>query len=195
MRQSTCLLALALALAGCGDNAATTADTGATASPPPASAPGAAAAAKPSTIFDGDDYQGEITRYDIVARDVVAAIDDGASAEDIDGRVVELTGIFDVLVPRFLEVRPDCGDYLKAAAELRLRWRDMTPDDIEAGYHDDKSLPPIQNGSACYHIKDLLVHPLTAQAILAADGSQREKAKREITEVLAHLSVVRALPR
>lgn len=196
MRHTTYLIALALALAGCKDNASTTADGSAAASAPPAVAPAApAAAARPAIMFDGEDYQGEITRYEIVGNQVIEAIDRGATAEEIEYPLTELTGIFDVLVPRFVEVHPHCADYLKAATELRFTWREMTPADVEAGYHNDKLLPPTENAQACTIIKNLLVRPMTALVMVNTGASERENAKRELTDVLSQIPTVRQLPR
>jgi hypothetical protein len=41
-------------------------------------------------------------------------------------------------------------------------------------------------------MKDLIVHPITARALLREAPDQRAPARREIEEVLAHIGVVRA---
>lgn len=153
-----------------------------------------AAPAAASAVF-GESSQGELVRYEIVAQQLSEDIAAGRPLEELISPFEELVGIGTVLLPEFTQARPDCGEYLKKAAQLDFTWFDMTAEQIEAGYHKDEALPKIENGAACYHIKDLIVHPISARAILTEDSSKRAEAKHEIDEVIAHLAVVRALTR
>lgn len=94
-------------------------------------------------------------------------------------------------MPEFVAARPHCEPYLAAALRLGKLWTSLTPAQIEAGYHKDGELPAVDDAAACYHMKDLVVHPLTALAHLAQDTPDTAAARREIDEVIAHVSVVR----
>ena len=80
---------------------------------------------------------------------------------------------------------------IKAADEMLT----ISVDEIERDYHADGKLPPVKD-AACYHAKDLLVHPATV-VVLAANQTHDQKTKEqmhhEIEEVLEHFGQVKQL--
>ena len=71
----------------------------------------------------------------------------------------------------------------------------ISVDEIERDYHADGKLPPVKD-AACYHAKDLLVHPATV-VVLATNQTHDQKTKEqmhhEIEEVLEHFGQVKQL--
>lgn len=138
-----------------------------------------------------------LARYRSEAEAYVKALDRGDSAEELAARSGQLVELAETVLPDFLALRPGCSDYLNAALDLKTRWQSLTVAEIEAGYHQDGQLPAPEGGDAhaggCYHMKDLLVHPITAQAALAENPDDRDAAQREIAEVITHVAVVEAL--
>lgn len=185
--------ALALLLAACGGSDTGTTTDGTAESPPPA---------EPAKTDDGPptltaDSLSVLEKYEAVAQGMVDALDAGEPAQALAGQGELLAGMAAGLLPDFLRLRPGCTDYLQAAAALREHWQSLTVAQIEAGYHQDGELPAIDGGDAhasgCYHMKDLIVHPITAQAVLVQTPEDRDAARREIVEVITHIAVVRAL--
>lgn len=174
-------LTLSLVLAACGGS-----NGDAT---PAANANGstAGAASVPASAFETG-----LTRYEAAARDYVAAIDANTPAQALTPHLDKLLAISGELLPEFLSRKPHCRSYLEAALALKDTWTTLSADQIETGYHKDEALPRIDNAAACYHFKDLIVHPITAQALLNEGEGNRAGARREIDEVIAHLAVVRA---
>ena len=75
---------------------------------------------------------------------------------------------------------------------MALKLQDLPLAEIERDYHKDAKLPQIPD-ARCYHGKDLVVHPATVAAMAKkgiANAEERKSAEHEITEVLAHLTVV-----
>lgn len=188
--------ALALLLAACGGS-----DTGMSADNA-AQTPAPAEPADPVDVDHGpptltDESLDVLEKYEAVAQDLVRALDAGEPAQDLAGQGELLADIAAGLLPDFLRLRPECTDYLQAAVALRARWQSLTVAQIESGYHQDGELPPIDGGDAhasgCYHMKDLIVHPITAQAMLVHTPEDRDAARNEIVEVITHIAVVRAL--
>ncbi len=179
------LLALTALLAACGGSNSDTPAAGST--PPTGSAGSVEAAPTPASAFDD-----ALTRYETAARDYVAAIDADTGADALAARTDALVAIAAEALPEFLTRQPHCRAYLEAALALRNSWTTLSAEQIEAGYHKDGALPKIDNATACYHFKDLIVHPITAQALLNESGDNRNSARHEIDEVIAHVAVVRA---
>lgn len=132
-----------------------------------------------------------LDRYQDQAREFSAAIEAGAPADELSAHADELLASADAVMPEFLAARPHCEPYLTAALRLGKLWTSLTPAQIESGYHKDGELPAVEDAASCYHMKDLVVHPLTALAHLAQDPPDGAAARREIDEVIAHVSVVR----
>ena len=65
-----------------------------------------------------------------------------------------------------------------------------SPEQIEHDYHEDGALPKMPR-SECYHMKDVVVHPATALALLAQPEPDREQVHNEIFEVVTHAMAVR----
>ena len=151
-------------------------------------APVAAQAADP--LADG------LSAYAADARAVVAALDAGADPLTQADRLEALADQAVTLVEPFSRRRPACGDYLRAAAGLRERWRDLDVEAIERDYHHDAALPAIADPSmraVCYQMKDLVVHPLTALRLLQAPRPDAAAVRHEVVEVVAHGQALAAL--
>lgn len=159
--------------------------------PSPATAP--AAIPTPAGGLSADSLSA-LDRYEAQARKLVATLSEAEPIDQtrVDEQADTLVAIASTMLPDFLRLQPHCRPYLDATLGLIERWRDLSADEIEAGYHKDGALPKVENGASCYHMKDLIVHPITAQALIAEGMDNRDQARREIDEVLAHLSVVRA---
>lgn len=134
----------------------------------------------------------QLDRYETQARALVSAIDASQPQDELDAHAEELVATSEAILPAFVALRPHCTAYLNAALALKTNWTTMTPDQIEAGYHKDGAMPKTQNATACYHMKDLIVHPITAMALLREGSQNAGKARHEIEEVVAHVSVVKA---
>lgn len=87
---------------------------------------------------------------------------------------------------------PQCTEYFDALIQAADVIPTLSLDEIETGYHSDGKLPPLKDGN-CYHVKDLLVHAATVQA-MARIGINSDKgwdsAEHEIEEVIEHFDVV-----
>ena len=97
-----------------------------------------------------------------------------------------------VIVKANIVSLPQCEVYLAALLNDADKIATLPLDEIESGYHADGKLPPLKDG-ACYHAKDLLVHPATVQAMAKQGIKTKEEWKQaahEIEEVLEHLSIV-----
>lgn len=185
MRTLMLTLAVTATLAACSKSDPGT-DSAAT--PAPATArPAAAVGPFSATGLEALD------RYEQLARDHATAIEKAAPADLLVAQSEELVAIAAEVLPEFLSARPDCRAYLETALALKDTWTTLTAEQIEAGYHKDGALPKVANGAACYHMKDLIVHPITAQVLLAEDPEgNRAEARHEIDEVVAHVAVVKA---
>jgi len=174
-KSSTLALALALiALAGCGEPG------------------GQASAAMPPEIAAYDDAtMARLDDYEREAMALVEGIGQGDPTADLVARVERLLELADAMMPAFIARHPGCGAYLEAARQVRHRWQDLDAESLERDYHHDGVLPSEGTTPACYHAKDLVVHPASAAALLSQDPPDAEAARREISEVLAHLDVVR----
>ncbi len=181
-------LALSLLLVACGSNGG---DAPIVTPPTATGSPSGEATTTPADAPQAA-FHDALTRYETAARDYVAAIDSDAAAEALAARTDALVAIAAEALPEFLSRQPHCRGYLEAAMTLKDTWTTLSAEEIEAGYHKDGALPKIDNAAACYHFKDLIVHPITAQALLNEGDDNRAAARREIDEVIAHLVVVRA---
>jgi len=150
----------------------------------PATMPPEVAAYDTATMAALDDYE-------IEAMALVEGIGRGDPTEALVARVERLLELADAMMPAFIARHPGCGAYLEAARQVRHRWRDLDADTLERDYHHDGALPSEGTTPACYHAKDLVVHPASAAALLSQDPPDVAAARREISEVLAHLDVVR----
>ena len=114
------------------------------------------------------------------------------SSETIEQDAAAMVAASLPILSQFRSRYPECGDYLDALQQASSALPDMPLERIETGYHADAELPPLTN-AACYHAKDLLVHPATVQA-MAKKGINTDKqwqsAEHEIEEVIEHFSQV-----
>ncbi len=88
---------------------------------------------------------------------------------------------------------PQCDAYLHQTLALKARLHDMEHETMERDYHHDGALP--KASSACYHVKDLLVHPASVLLLLRDDPQLQQQTlasiHAEIAEVLGHTEAVR----
>jgi hypothetical protein len=138
-----------------------------------------------------DTTMAQLDQYEIGASALVDAIGRDEPTADLVARVEGLLDLADAMMPAFVARHPGCSAYLEAARQVRERWQDLDVETLERDYHDDGALPSAGATPACYHIKDLVVHPASAAALLSQDPPDPDAARREISEVLAHLDVVR----
>jgi hypothetical protein len=155
----------------------------------PAPAANAATAPAPS-VYDAPVLQ-SIDAYEAEARAVSEALARNAAATDVVARVERLLTLAEAITPAFNARHPACTAYLTAAAGVRTRWRELGAETLERDYHDDGALPTAGIVPACYHMKDLIVHPASAAALVTQPAPDYAAAKHEIDEVIAHVSVVR----
>lgn len=115
--------------------------------------------------------------------------------KNIESEAKSLVNISKSIVAQSIKALPQCTEYLSALLDVADTIATLPLDDIEHGYHADGKLPPLKDG-ACYHAKDLLVHPATVQAMAnigLKSESQWKQAAHEIEEVLEHLSAVESV--
>ncbi|REL36267.1 hypothetical protein [Thalassotalea euphylliae] len=130
--------------------------------------------------------------YQHLAKEIAASVDSAPIAE-LAKKSAELTTLSTKLLPAFVVKQPICKDYLGAALAAANDMMTLSLDEIERDYHADGKLPAVKS-AACYHAKDLLVHPATMAVIAkTAEDSKdtREQIEHELEEVLEHFSQVK----
>ena len=151
-----------------------------------AAAAGTAAAPADPVLTALDDYE---RRARALAKQLGAA-GEPAALREASTALVDLSA---TVAPAFAARQPQCAAYLDAALRVREAWPTLDVATIERDYHDDGALPKVaEGGAACYHMKDLIVHPATVLVLLAQPELDRAQARKEIDEVLAHVGAVRA---
>lgn len=132
-----------------------------------------------------------IDQYESTAADLsrlLAATPVEGAHEPLTEKLLDLA---EGITPAFVERHPQWRAYLEAALRVKSLWPSLDPETLERDYHDDAALPAEGTTPACYHMKDLIVHPASAAALMRETPPNVEGAKREIDEVLAHVGVVR----
>ncbi len=139
---------------------------------------------------------GLLADYEIMAKKLVATIDDGEpSADAVKQQAETLITLSEDVINSARFRLPQCDEYLAKTLELKESLSTISHEVIEKDYHQDGALPkaPIE----CYHTKDLIVHPATVVVLTRDDPSLASSTKQsiaaEINEVLAHTEVVRQL--
>ena len=127
--------------------------------------------------------------YKKQAEAVIEKITGGGSAEEVATLSEELTKTGLSMIAPLIKRHPECTEYLNAILKAGPTLHTLPLEEIESGYHADGKLPKMSSPT-CYHGKDLVVHPATVTAMAKAGLSDRESAKHEIQEVIAHLSAV-----
>lgn len=130
--------------------------------------------------------------YQHLAKDIAANVDTAPIAT-LAEKSTELTILSTKLLPAFVAKQPVCKEYLGAALAAAKDMMKLSLDEIERDYHADGKLPAVKS-AACYHAKDLLVHPATMAVIAkTADDSKatRKQIEHELEEVLEHFSQVK----
>jgi len=120
---------------------------------------------------------------------------DAGQLKDASAAAKELVLISKTLLPEVVAKKPICQAYLSAAVKAADTMLTISVDEIERDYHADGKLPPVKD-AACYHAKDLLVHPATV-VVLAAnqahDKNTQKQMHHEIEEVLEHFGQVKQI--
>jgi hypothetical protein len=132
--------------------------------------------------------------YEQRARALAADLGGESPPEALRAASAALVDISATLTPPFTVRQPQCAAYLEAALRVRELWSTLDAPTIERDYHDDGALPKVDEGAAaCYHMKDLIVHPATALVLLTQDPTDFGQARKEVEEVIAHLGAVRVV--
>lgn len=132
-----------------------------------------------------------LAEYEMVARDFLQGIEADASVKQLQPMAQRMLDLGVSVVPDYVTAVPDCQRYLEEAAKIESRWSELDPEVIERDYHQDGALPPMPNNVDCYHMKDVVVHPATALALLAQPDVDRDQVRLEIFEVVSHAIAVR----
>lgn len=146
---------------------------------------------KQTSFALSDKAQQAMMAYEQDGQAFVQALDNGADAASLSQQAQTLLDNAVLVTPEYIRLFPNCDAHLSAALEIRTKWKTLSPDEIESGYHAGEALPPEPTGSNCYHMKDVIVHPATALALLAQDDIDRKQVRNEIAEVIAHAVAVR----
>lgn len=131
-------------------------------------------------------------KYREQAEELMQSIASGQPQEELLEQANSLTSTGLQLLQSLKTQHPVCGEYLDAIASVGPSLYRLPLAEIESGYHADGKLPEMPN-PACYHGKDLVVHPATVAAMARiglTSEAERAAATAEIAEVLTHLSAV-----
>jgi ABC-type glycerol-3-phosphate transport system substrate-binding protein len=177
------LMGLSLGLVACGGRDA----------PPPAATPDPAPPVDTQVPAPtADTVARSLDDYEQLAAALSAELGGQAAPEIVRRDAVALLEIASGVTPAFVAAQPHCAEYMAAALAVRDALPMLDPETIERDYHADGVLPALgADGAVCYHMKDLVVHPATVQVLLAQEPFDREQAKREIDEAVAHIAAVR----
>ena len=137
-----------------------------------------------------------LSNYEIEAKKLLAMLDaSGLNSEVIQNKAKELLNLSETVIQSAQFRLPQCNDYLTKTLLLKRNLENISHDTLEKDYHHDGALPKAPG--ECYHTKDLFVHPATVYVLVRDDPSLIDKTKSsinaEITEVLAHIELVRQL--
>ena len=137
-----------------------------------------------------------LSNYEIEAKKLLAMLDaSGSNSEVIQNKAKELLNLSEIVIQSAQFRLPQCNDYLTKTLLLKRNLENISHDTLEKDYHHDGALPKAPG--ECYHTKDLFVHPATVYVLVRDDPSLIDKTKSsinaEITEVLAHIELVRQL--
>lgn len=117
------------------------------------------------------------------------AKDQKVSPESLVIQAKKLVAVSKPIVRNFALAHVECKDYLEAVLDNVNLMYSLTEEKIEASFHKDGALP--KSADACYHAKDLVVHPATVVVLAQAKGKLKRIAmSNEMQETLAHLAVV-----
>ena len=137
-----------------------------------------------------------LSNYEIEAKKLLAMLDtSGLNSEVIQNKAKELLNLSEIVIQSAQFRLPQCNDYLTKTLLLKRNLENISHETLEKDYHHDGALPKAPG--ECYHTKDLFVHPATVYVLVRDDPSLIDKTKSsinaEITEVLAHIELVRQL--
>lgn len=117
-----------------------------------------------------------IDEYETTAQALSAQLAAAPRESRHDLKIERLLQLAAGITPAFIARRPECKAYLEAALRIKDVWYTLSPEVIERDYHDDEALPSEGISPACYHMKDLIVHPATAAALLTGESPDYEQA-------------------
>lgn len=175
-------LVLTVSLSACGGDRETSES---------AEAAAPATAEKLASLQLSEQATADLQAYEAGTEAFINALDNGADAETLTQQAKQLLALGVGVVPEYVEVFPGCKAHLEAAAKIKDMWQTMDPEVIETDYHQDEALPEPPDGVDCYHMKDVVVHPATALALLAQDTVDRQQVRNEMEEVGVHAMAVR----
>lgn len=132
-----------------------------------------------------------LAEYERVAREFLNQAEANAAVPELQPLAQRMLELGIEVVPDYVGAVPDCKAYLEEAAKIESRWSELDPEVIERDYHQDGALPPMPQNVDCYHMKDVVVHPATALALLAQPVVDWEQVRLEISEVVSHAIAVR----
>ncbi|MFY8273612.1 hypothetical protein AAEU32_05755 [Pseudoalteromonas sp. SSDWG2] len=104
------------------------------------------------------------------------------SAQQLD----QLYNLGQVLVGQVLEERNLCDSYLSTIAKSAPMLREASTSQLQTGYLEEQALPDF-DAPICFHIKELVFHPLHIHSNLQTNPAL---AQKELNEVRAHAAVV-----
>jgi hypothetical protein len=139
---------------------------------------------------------GLLASYEIEANKLVAKLeDDNLDKATVDAKANELVKLSEEVIHTARFRLPQCDTYLSQALVLKDKLTTIPHEVLEKDYHADGALP--QAPAECYHTKDIFVHPATVLVLTRDDPTltqdTRDSINAEITEVVAHLEIVRQL--
>lgn len=144
-------------------------------------------------LFSTSAIASEWHEYHDVAKNLVEMSDTLAWGK-IQADSEKLVALSQTMLGAFVAKNPVCADYVNAALAQTATMLNASLEEIERDFHADGKLPPMKK-PACYHAKDLLVHPATAVVItktLDASNRSRKMVKHELVEVIEHFNQVKA---
>lgn len=139
---------------------------------------------------------GLLANYEIAAKKLIGDLDvETSTSESISNQAKELISLSEEVISSAQFRLPQCKEYLEKSLVLKKQLQKISHENLEKDYHHDGALPKAP--TECYHTKDLFVHPATVIVLTRDDTTLNEKTKSsinsEITEVLAHIELVRQL--
>ena len=131
--------------------------------------------------------------YDAESKGLLKSIAEAPKSKKVQDTSKSLVEKGINLTKLMLEKEPECAPYLNALLKAAPTLGNLSAEDIETGYHQDGKLPKSPK-EACYHAKDLVVHPATVLVMAkSVEAVKPVEMKKEIAEVIAHLHHIRAV--
>lgn len=111
----------------------------------------------------------------------------------VDAKARQLFTLSQTIITEFINVKPECAEYLRALLKVEESLLKLTPETIESGYHRDGLLPKNEQ-PVCHHAKDLMVHPATVVILnMQTPRVDRVLMQKEVIELKGHLHEVQII--